>query len=308
MLTMRRQGISLVEILIVIAIVAILIGLLLPAIQKIRRAAVRIDDTNRMRQLALTTAQVADISAGELPRFPNRENLPNVKFANTPYPSLLRHTWRNSIDPNIELGNEGYKNRFFQSPADPSFANGPSSNMGHVSYAANAMVFKIGNTTSGSFPDGLSNTIFWSTHYARCAAGSFDFWNQEPSVHILGRTIPIGADPDTWEYNIWLPLNRRSSFADEDCGDAIPKAIEGQPPVAYGHSQHKKGSYYYAIMPQFAPSVEKCNPYVPNSFYADGILVAMGDGSVRFLSKSISEGTFWAAVTPAGGEILGDDW
>ncbi len=306
-----RRGASLIEILAVIAILFLLIGLLLVAISGARRSSSRLDDTNRIRQITLSTLDVCSIRNGEMPYLRGRKGsgVPFIEVSETPYPSILHHTWQTSSASIKELRSGGYRNRFFQSPNDPSFDSGAVDNTGHVSYACNAIAFRYRNKLSSSFQDGLSNTMFWSTHYARCGSvGSFDFWNQSVSVHTLDDTYPPGVDRDTWELNTWFPIDRRSTFADEDCGDAIPKAIEGRPPVAYGHSQHKKGSYYYAIMPQFAPSVEKCNPYVPNSFYADGILVAMGDGSVRFLSKSISEATFWAAVTPAGGEILGGDW
>ena len=38
------------------------------------------------------------------------------------------------------------------------------------------------------------------------------------------------------------------------------------------------------------------------------MLVALGDGSVRILSPKMSQYTFWAATTPAGNEVLGEDW
>jgi hypothetical protein len=47
---------------------------------------------------------------------------------------------------------------------------------------------------------------------------------------------------------------------------------------------------------------------LPQTPHAGGMLVALGDGSVRSVAPSISQYTFWSAVTPAGGEVLGSDW
>ncbi len=47
---------------------------------------------------------------------------------------------------------------------------------------------------------------------------------------------------------------------------------------------------------------------VATSPHAAGMNAALGDGSVRFLTVGISPTTWWAALTPAGGEVLGSDW
>jgi len=99
---MKRLGFTLIELLVVIAIIAILIGLLLPAVQKVREAAARMKCQNNLKQLALALHNYHDANSV----FPGAASI--VPASGTPSPFAISGTnrapWTVLILPYIEQG------------------------------------------------------------------------------------------------------------------------------------------------------------------------------------------------------------
>jgi hypothetical protein len=186
--------------------------------------------------------------------------------------------------------NQNYLVAAYINPADPSDPTQPP--VGNVSYAGNAMVLLPGAKFTTTFQDGASNTIVFAEHYATCGGTDY-FW------------LTGGDD----EFYAWVgaqkkpPINwttfpqRRPTFADRFFGDVYPQT----------QGQTSRGSVP-GLTFQVAPKLSECDRRMAQTPHRAGMLATLGDGSVRTLAPGMSEATYWAAVTPAGGEVLGNDW
>jgi prepilin-type N-terminal cleavage/methylation domain-containing protein/prepilin-type processing-associated H-X9-DG protein len=297
-----RLGFTLIELLVVIAIIAVLIGLLLPAVQKVREAAARIQCSNNLKQLGLALHNCHG-TMGKFPpqvgHFPvgSASNTGTILYWLLPYLEQ-QNLYALSTSPGVthdgycQYNNELQSTvlKVFVCPSDPSTPSNQITNTanrvgqwGVSCYGANAQVFAISAgpptwliTSSqgqaslpGSIQDGTSNTIAFAEKYGTC---------NSPSVNMTAGSA-------------WCRCNTPSTY---------------DPGVGYGG----KDLVGYTIAPPFLlqPKANACDFRVPSTAHTGGINVGMCDGSVHNVSQGVSPFTWWAAMTPSAGDLLGSDW
>jgi prepilin-type N-terminal cleavage/methylation domain-containing protein/prepilin-type processing-associated H-X9-DG protein len=318
----RQAGFTLIELLVVIAIIAVLVGLLLPAVQKVREAAARMQCANNLKQIGLALHSYHDASN----KFPAGYVDGNTSTTSTPDNDVgPGWGWATFLLPNVEQGNlynqislsssmltganaiaAQNSLKVYQCPSDglqqavpiydSTFSN-PIATVGHSNYVACNGIEECFINAGGS--SGASNGPFFRNSKTTIGSVTDGMSN---SIFIGERSG--NRSPSTWAGSV--------------PGGRCPAWMANQPPSPYSAppgTPYDNADYAQALVlahgnATHVPSVDY-PIFDADTFYSthagSGVNFLFGDGSVHFLTKSMNPLTFQSLCTMAGGEVA-TDW
>ncbi len=295
-----RKAFTLIELLVVIAIIAVLIGLLLPAVQKVREAANRLQCSNNLKQLGLGLQNYHSV----FNQFPNGYVDRQTAVAN---PLDLGHGWGWAVFllPFMEQENL-YKQINLSAPIlDPS-------NQASVSSMVKSYLCPSDNHGESFVPSGISQKVGPSNYVALFGTGEISDDPGRGNGVFYRNSNTRFADITDGTSNTLCVGERSSNLLKCTWVGVIPGALAVSP---LNPGQNELG--HPLIMGHTGPWDPAKPPHTPNSKNAhvddfwsrhvSGVNFLLCDGSVRMINNSINPQTWAALGTRSSGEVVNLD-
>jgi prepilin-type N-terminal cleavage/methylation domain-containing protein/prepilin-type processing-associated H-X9-DG protein len=310
MMTRRRNGFTLIELLVVIAIIAILIALLVPAVQRVRESAARVQCTNNLKQIGLALHNHHD----SLNAFPQARNpfplvhspqarlLPFIEQANLQ--KLCDFTQPLSAPTNLVASQTLVP--LFICPSDSGSGRVPGSIHAGTSYVAN-----VGTGTVGCGLIASGDGVFTQTPYRFADLRDGSSNTAGFSETLLGNgVVSSGSTPASAVREV-LEVPGGSDPTPAAC-DAAAGVWSGQRSAKWINGHYGDALYNHYYTPNAAPwdcgnGSHNKGLSTARSLHPGGVNVLFCDGSVRMVQNSIDLATWRAFATRSGDEVVQGD-
>jgi prepilin-type N-terminal cleavage/methylation domain-containing protein/prepilin-type processing-associated H-X9-DG protein len=327
-----RRAFTLIELLVVIAIIAVLIGLLLPAVQKVREAASRMKCSNNLKQIGLAMHNFEGAN-GCFPTgywrktWPVDPSNPAGHFRWSALAQLTPYLEQTAVHNGLDLTTPLYGGGALQSQVIPFPQNRPSCSAVVPSFLCPSDEKRIVKpdqgpsnyaACSGSNPDGdalLGNGIFFAVnldlspnlgvrvnHITDGTSNTIAF--SETTLGIGGPAAPSTTGDVRYYYKQSTTLSAAACEASSTL-------------VTDRGALWADGAYnctlYNNMLPPNSPTmdcVRHSNPAwrAARSRHTGGVNVLLGDGAVRFVRDSVPLPTWQALGSRSGGEVVDANW